>query len=103
MEQDSECGGDKLDDPWFIVWSIYIPSADWSGKSVVGYFVFLDEAPVEAIDWSSAINEGFGDDIFVESFWGQTGQYGMTLIVCLLQLHFWRFQEFSVSGESSFL
>ena len=27
----------------------------------------------------------------------------MTLIVCLLQLHFWHFQEFSASGESSFL
>ena len=74
MEQDSvddsfdadECGGDEFDDSGFIVWSIHVPSADWLGESVVGYFVFLDEAPVKAVDWSSAINEGFGDDVFVE-------------------------------------
>ena len=34
---------------------------------MIGYFVFLDKAPVEAIDQGSTINEGFGDDVFVES------------------------------------
>ena len=75
MEQDSvddsfdanKCGGDEFDDSRFIVWSVYISSADWLGKSVVGYLVFLDKASVEAVDWGSAINEGFGDDVFVES------------------------------------
>ena len=28
--------------------------------------MFLDEAPVEAIDRGPTINEGFGDDVFVE-------------------------------------
>ena len=40
---------------------------DWLGESVIGYLVFLDEAPIEAIDRGSTIDEGFGDDIFVES------------------------------------
>ena len=75
MEQDSvddsfdvdKCGGDELDDTRFVVWSIYISSADWLGKSVVGYFVFFDEAPVEAVYQGSTINEGFGDDVFIKS------------------------------------
>ena len=63
----NECGGNEFDDSGFIVWSIYISGTDWLGKSVVEYSVLLDEAPVKAIDWSSAIDEGFGDDVFVES------------------------------------
>ena len=62
-----ECGGNEFDDSRFIVWSVHISGADWLGKAVVGYPVFLDEAPIEAIDWGPAINEGFGDDVFVES------------------------------------
>ena len=75
MEQDSvddsfdvnECGGDKLDDSRFIVWSIHISGTDWLGEAIVGYPVFLDKAPVEAIDWGPTIDEGFGDDVFIES------------------------------------
>ena len=75
MEQDSvddsldadECGGDELDDSGFVVWSVYIPSVDWLGESVVGYLVFLDKAPIKAVDWGSAVNEGLGDDVFVKS------------------------------------
>ena len=63
----NECGGDELDDSRFIVWSVHILGTDWLGEAMVGYSVFLDKAPVEAVDWSSAINEGFGGDIFVES------------------------------------
>ena len=33
---------------------------------MIGYLVFLDEAPVEAIDQGSTIDEGFGDDVFVK-------------------------------------
>ena len=39
---------------------------DWLGKAIVGYLVFLDKVPVEAIDRGPTINEGFGDDVFVE-------------------------------------
>ena len=74
MEQDSvddsfdvnECGGDELDDSRFIVWSVHISGMDWLGEAIVGYFVFFDKAPVEAIDWGPTIDEGFGDDVFVE-------------------------------------
>ena len=59
-----ECGSNEFDDSWFIVWSIYVFCMDWLGEVVVRYFVFLDKAPVEAIDWGSTINEGFGDDVF---------------------------------------
>ena len=45
-----ECGGDELDDSRFIVRSVYIFGMDWLGETVVGYFVCLDKAPVEAID-----------------------------------------------------
>ena len=62
----NECGGNEFDDSGFIVWSIYISGTDWLGKSVVEYSVLLDEAPVKAVDWSSTVNEGFGDDVFVE-------------------------------------
>ena len=62
----NECGGDELDDSWFIVWSVHILGADWLGEAMVGYSVFLDKAPVKAVDGSSAINEGFGGDVFVE-------------------------------------
>ena len=62
-----ECGVDEFDDSRFVVRSVYIFSTDWLGKLVVGYFVFFDEAPVETVDWSSAIDEGLGDDVFVES------------------------------------
>ena len=41
--------------------------------------------------------------LYWKCFWGQIWQCGMTLIVCLLQLHFWQFQEFSALGESSCL
>ena len=74
MEQDSvddsfdadERGGDEFDDSGFVVWSVYISGADWLGKAIVGYLVFLDKAPVEAVDWGPTINEGFGDDVFIE-------------------------------------
>ena len=45
-----KCGGDKLDDSRFVVRSIHVPGVDWLGKAVVGYLVFFDEAPIEAID-----------------------------------------------------
>ena len=45
-----ECGGDELDDSRFIVQSVYIFCTDWLGEAIVGYLVFLDEAPVEAVD-----------------------------------------------------
>ena len=35
---------------------------------MVGYLVFLDEAPVKAVDRGSTVNEGFGDDVFVKVF-----------------------------------
>ena len=74
MEQDSvddsfdanERGGDELDDSRFIVWSIHISGTDWLGEAIVGYFVFFDETPVEAIDWGSTIDESFGGNIFIE-------------------------------------
>ena len=62
-----ECGGDELDDSGFIVQSVHIFSADWLGESMVWYFVLFDEAPVKAVYRGSTINEGFGDDIFIES------------------------------------
>ena len=45
-----ECGGDKFDNSGFVVCSIHVSGMDWLGKVVVGYLVFLDKAPVEAID-----------------------------------------------------
>ena len=75
MEQDlvddssdaDKCGGDELDDFWFVVWSVHVSSMDWLGESMVWYLVFFDEAPVKAVYWGSTINEGFGDDVFTES------------------------------------
>ena len=45
-----ECGGDEFDGSGFIVRSIHIFCTDWLGKAIVGYLVFLDKAPVEAVD-----------------------------------------------------
>ena len=45
-----ERSGDEFDDSRLIVRSIHISGADWLGKARVGYLVFLDKAPVEAID-----------------------------------------------------
>ena len=58
VEQDSvddsfdvdKCGGDELDNSGFIVRSVHVSGTDWLGKAVIGYLVFLDKAPVEAID-----------------------------------------------------
>ena len=50
LMQINKFGGDELDDPRFVVQSIYVSGTDRLGESVVGYLVFLDEAPVEAID-----------------------------------------------------
>ena len=46
----NECGGDELDGSGFIIRSVHIFGTDWLGKAVVGYLVFLDKAPVEAIN-----------------------------------------------------
>ena len=46
----NECGGDELDNSRFIVRSVHVSGMDWLGKAVVGYLVFFDTAPVEAID-----------------------------------------------------
>ena len=40
---------------------------DWLREAAVGYLVLLNESPVEAVDRSSTVDEGFGDDVFVES------------------------------------
>ena len=62
-----KCGSDEFDDSRFIVRSIYVLGVDWLGEAIVGYLVFFDEVPVEAIDRGPTVNEGFGDDIFIES------------------------------------
>ena len=74
MEQDSvddsfdanEYGSDEFDDSWFIVGSVYIFSADWLREAVIGQFVSFDETPIKAVDWGSTINEGLGDDVFID-------------------------------------
>ena len=63
-----ECGSDELDDSRFIVRSIHVPGADWLGKAVVGYLVFFDKAPIEAIDRGSTIDVGFGDESLSKVF-----------------------------------
>ena len=45
-----ERGGDEFDNSRFVIRSIHISGTDWLGKAVVGYLVFLDKDPVEAID-----------------------------------------------------
>ena len=62
-----ECGSDELDDSWFIVGSVHIFGTDWLREVAVGYFVSFDEAPIKAIDWGSTVDEGLGDDVFIES------------------------------------
>ena len=59
-------GGNELDDTRFIIGSVHIPCVDRLGESVIRYFVLLDEAPVKAVDRGSAVDEGLGDDVFVE-------------------------------------
>ena len=46
----NERGGDKFDDSGFVVRSVHVFGADWLGEMIVGYLVFLDKAPVEAVD-----------------------------------------------------
>ena len=63
----NEGGSNEFDNTWFIVWYIHILGLDGLGKAIVGYFVSFDESPIKAIDWSSAVDEGFGDDVFIKS------------------------------------
>ena len=62
----NKCGGDELDNTRFIVRSVHIFGTNWLREAIVGYSVFLDEVPIKAVDWGSAVDEGFGDDVFIK-------------------------------------